>query len=203
MTNIKNPTNKTAFTDQLKSAEEGLRSCLLDDWIRLRITRSSEAAFFLQSTEKIQIPCFVSDEFTVVQSSSSLHHSSLLEPRLLRELMLGFDLNIELDLIDDGEFHQRRWWNNHRDWCVYDSKRHQFHFWKESFTIQTISRKRGLIQSGIQLAESIWNRISTPLNANRKKQWFKRKEVEWNLFTLVHVLTTWTSSVSMTNSEFI
>ncbi len=43
---------ETMFTHQLKSVEEDLRSCLLNDWIRLRITRSSEATFCLQSTEK-------------------------------------------------------------------------------------------------------------------------------------------------------
>lgn len=32
--------------------------------------------------------------------------------------------------------------------------------------IPTISRKRGLIQSGIHVAESIWNRISTPVKSN-------------------------------------
>lgn len=36
------------FIDQLKSDEEGLRSCLFIDSIRLRITRSFDATFFLK-----------------------------------------------------------------------------------------------------------------------------------------------------------
>ena len=40
------------FTYQLKSVEEGLRSCLFSDCIRFRITRSSDADCFLQYTKK-------------------------------------------------------------------------------------------------------------------------------------------------------
>ena len=97
------------FTSQLKSVEDGRRSCLLNDCIRLRITRSSEAAFFLPSNEtenQIQRPIRKKFyRFSIVCLSSSVQ--SFLEQDLNHVLTLEFDLSIELDLIDDVAFHQK------------------------------------------------------------------------------------------------
>lgn len=101
---------------QFKSTAEGFRSCLFDDWILLRITRSSDAVFFLQTTDKKHtLHVLFVKVITVVQLFFSLHHSILLEQDSLHESMLEFDLNIALDSIVDVEFHRKIWWNNHHD----------------------------------------------------------------------------------------
>ena len=80
--------------------------------------------------------------------------------------MLECGLSNGLDSTGDDGFRRRRQWNNHRDWHGCDSENEHTEVHVEWWSIwRTISRKRVLIESGIQVAESTWNRISTPERA--------------------------------------
>jgi len=63
--------------------------------------------FYNKQKQKSKLNALFEVKFTVVQLSFSLHQSILSEQYLHHELMLEFDLNIELDLINDVEFHQK------------------------------------------------------------------------------------------------
>lgn len=129
------------------------------------MTRSSEAPLFLNKQQWLL--CVRSGHDITVVRSFSFHLQSILSGlHSHHEAMLGCGLNNGLDSTDDDEFHRRRQWNNHRDWHGCDSEKEHTEVHVEWWSIwQTMSRKRVLIESGIQVAESTWNRISTPERA--------------------------------------